>query len=195
MQTLLCNCDGFRPSYSVVELIKIVSKESKTLLTNANIYSGFLIFCLFVWVSFATETHTLCNRGGKKATKEDPKGGEGQPRAADGNRDPPRGDTNAATLHQEPGCVTARPVEPAALLTAFAEHTRNPLAMVTGLLPAAKPAPAFPAEDGKWLLSMERCTDSQKLGKDLQNLIQHHLRHCFSPPLSSAAACCAWCWL
>lgn len=37
----------------------------------------------------ATETHTFRKRGGKKATGEDPKGGEGQPRAADGNRDHP----------------------------------------------------------------------------------------------------------
>lgn len=72
-------------------------------------------------------------------------------------------------------------MEPAALLTAFAEHLRNPSAMVTGLLPAAKPAPAFPAEDGKRLLSMERCKGSQKVWEDLQNLIQHHLRRCFSP--------------
>lgn len=32
----------------------------------------------------ATETCLFCEREGKKATKEDPKGGEGQPRAADG---------------------------------------------------------------------------------------------------------------
>lgn len=60
--------------------------------------------------------------------------------------------------------------------------------MVTGLLPAAQPAPSFPPEDGKWLLWMERCMDSQKLGEDLLNLIQHCPMHCFSSSLSSAAA-------
>lgn len=50
---------------------------------------------------------------------------------------------------------TARAVEPAALLTGSAEHLKNPSAAAPGLLPAAESAPAFPPEDGNWLLSME----------------------------------------
>lgn len=65
------------------------------------------------------------------------------------------GDAGADTLHEQPGCLTARPVKPAAPLTVFAEHLKSPLAMALRLLPVAKPAPAFPPEDGNRLLLME----------------------------------------
>lgn len=57
------------------------------------------------------------------------------------------GDAGADTLHEQPGCLTARPVKPAALLTVFAEHLKSPLAMALRLLPAAT-CPSF--SSGGW---------------------------------------------
>lgn len=93
-------------------------------------------------------------------------GGEDQPLAADGKRDRPRagGDAGADTLREQPGRLMARPVKPAALLAEFAEHPESPSAVASGLLPAAKPAPAFPPEDGNQLLSTEPAVP-QRLGQ------------------------------
>lgn len=101
-----------------------------------------LVLACFVGFFFAhTETHTFCKRGGKKQQKKISKEVKVSPGLLMG-----RGITQGVTPALPPltgSCVTARPVEPAALLSAFAEHLTSPLATATGLLPAAKPAPTF----------------------------------------------------